>query len=287
MSAYEQVFSAVTEYLSSWCVGDADRLRQVLHPEGHAYSLGPTGNLVDMDTEALLTQAAAAQPPPNGAARLSGRVHAVTVLDDCTAVVKAELARPLTEDAPLVGFLVLLRDGHLGWRIISEVATTSSVAAAGTPDIAAAQRHVSPAEFVEVVHQIRDGYMESGRAGDAACMARTFHPMARLTFAEHGSVCIINCADFCRRVGKRWESDLHRPFAHLRSDPRIKQADTLLGVDFAGHDCALVTLKIGYPPCLYTDVLSLLDLRTDVERGGWWIVAKSSVKVPFLAEEAR
>ena len=56
--------------------------------------------------------------------------------------------------------------------------------------------------------------------------------------------------------------------------------------------------RVGYPPFLYTDVLSCVRLEQPVRRKrdgqvestphapGWWIVAKSSVNEPFLADDA-
>ena len=77
------------------------------------------------------------------------------------------------------------------------------------------------------------------------------------------------------------------PPAHTQ-DARASAADTLLSIDVAGPSVARVTLKIGYPPFLYHDVLLLLRLRDQLHgRAGWWIVAKSSVSSPLLAEEAR
>ena len=48
----------------------------------------------------------------------------------------------------------------------------------------------------------------------------------------------------------------------------------------ASPDFARVIVDVGFPPFLYKDVLCLRS------RGTWWIVAKSSRHVPFLANEA-
>ena len=93
-------------------------------------------------------------------------------------------------------------------------------------------------------------------------------------------------------VGNRWSMESHKPFAHLKNDSRISAADTLISIDFAGKDVAMVTLKIGYPPFLYHDVLLLLRLSKPVaERqgssAGWWIVAKSSDHEPWMENERR
>ena len=80
----------------------------------------------------------------------------------------------------------------------------------------------------------------------------------------------------------------------MRHDRRAPSSDTLLSVDFAGPGVAVVFLRIGYPPFLYTDVLSCLRVDHPVARRGeteprppgWWIVAKSSVSEPFLVDTA-
>jgi hypothetical protein len=64
--------------------------------------------------------------------------------------------------------------------------------------------------------------------------------------------------------GARWSADPYTPYAHLRNDPRISAADTLVAIDFGGPDVAMVTLDIGYPPCLYHDVLLMLRLSQPV-----------------------
>ena len=53
-------------------------------------------------------------------------------------------------------------------------------------------------------------------------------------------------------------------YAHLAQDERIASSDTLLDVVFAGPGVAFAFLKIGFPPKLYTDVLSLMAVRPDV-----------------------
>ena len=121
-------------------------------------------------------------------------------------------------------------------------------------------------------------------------MARFFHPACDLTFALPDGVVVVPSADFCERVAARWSMELHRPWAHLRDDPRAAACDSLVSVDFAGPGVCRAVLRIGYPPFLYTDVLLLLRLGAECEGrpgGSWWIVAKSSGNVPLLREEAR
>lgn len=88
---------------------------------------------------------------------------------------------------------------------------------------------------------------------------------------------------------KKYDRPLFAPYKHLRADPRIAAADTLVSLDFAGPGAALATVKIAVPPRLYTDFLSMVYLPggvPDVEsKPGWWIVSKSCSWVPFMEEE--
>ena len=83
-------------------------------------------------------------------------------------------------------------------------------------------------------------------------------------------------------ITSRYSSPMHAPYAHLRHDPCVAAQDTLLGVTFSSADVAMVVLKVGHPPCLWTDVLTCARLD-----GKWWIVAKSSCMEPLLADEAK
>ena len=76
----------------------------------------------------------------------------------------------------------------------------------------------------------------------------------------------LQCPDVCRCiVGRRYNA--------------VTCAVTSLA------DVARVTLKIGYPPFLYHDVLLLLRLAHPLHgRAGWWIVAKSSANTPLLRD---
>ena len=68
----------------------------------------------------------------------------------------------------------------------------------------------------------------------------------------------------------------------MRDDPRAAAQDTLISVAFAAPDVAMVVLKVGHPPMLWTDVLTCA-----IVGGKWWIVAKSSCSEPLLKDEAR
>ena len=99
---------------------------------------------------------------------------------------------------------------------------------------------------------------------------------------EPGDVVIKTQSDFLAMVGDRYSAPMHAPYAHLRDDPRAAAGDTLLSINFATPDLATVVLKVGHPPCLWTDLLTCARFG-----GQWWIVAKSSCKEPLLVLEAR
>ena len=67
--------------------------------------------------------------------------------------------------------------------------------------------------------------------------------------------------DFYERVTNRWQLPEHSQYAHLQNQPeRVASQDTLLSIDFAGPNVAHASLRIGYPPVVYMDSLSLLRL---------------------------
>jgi hypothetical protein len=159
----------------------------------------------------------------------------------------------------------------------------------GSPALA---KKLDPSDFQEATQAVWHGYFAAGRAGNGKHMASVFHPASNLTFIEDGKLTVIDSKAFCERQEVKWDMELHRPYKHLRADPRIAAADTLVGLDFAGPGVALATVKIGYPPRLYTDFLSLLYLpggvpQLNVSKPGWWIVAKSCSFVPFMIDETR
>ena len=168
------------------------------------------------------------------------------------------------------GFLTLLQ--HAGeWVVIAAVtaATKSSL--------------VTPADFAAVAAACWDEYGGANRACDADRMAKVFHPQCRLTYTgSDGAVVIKSQQEFLAMVRDRYSTPMHAPYAHLRDDPRAAAGDTLLSITFATPDLAMVVLKVGHPPCLWTDLLTCARIGTK-----WWIVAKSSCKEPLLEDEAR
>jgi len=183
------------------------------------------------------------------------------------------------------GWLVLLKCRLVGeeandssartWRCISAAFSSSN------------QKPVRPGDVQGVTQLVWDKYGAANRACDGARMlAEAFHATCRLTFVsnDEGSlVQIKDAAEFGDMVTHRYTASqsMHIPYAHLRDDPRVAARDSLLSMEFATNDCCLVRMKIGHPPCLWTDLLTCVRLGTE-----WWIVHKSSCHEPFLTEEA-
>ena len=105
-------------------------------------------------------------------------------------------------------------------------------------------------------------------------MAKVFHPKCRLTYTGgDGKVVIKSQDEFLAMVRDRYSTPMHAPYAHLRDDPRAAAGDTLLSITFATPDLAMVVLKVGHPPCLWTDLLTCARIG-----GQWWIVAEVVVQ---------
>lgn len=138
----------------------------------------------------------------------------------------------------------------------------------------------------ETIHQVTklvwDGYCGANRACDGAAMAQVFHETCRLTYSDlEQTIQIKDQRTFCEKVSTRYESEApHVPYAHLKNDPRASECDSILSIDFCTNVVALVTLKVGHPPFLWTDFLTCARL----DDGKWWIVHKSSCNEPFLMD---
>ena len=166
------------------------------------------------------------------------------------------------------GWLTLLLDKG-AWIVIC--AATSRTAGSSTP-----------ADMAAVAEACWE-YCGANRACDGDRMAEVFHRRCRLTYTGTDGALVIKPQDaFVHMVSERYSTTMHAPYAHLRDDPRVAAADSLLSVAFAAPDLCMVTLKVGHPPMLWTDVLTCARLG---ER--WWIVAKSSCSEPLLADEGR
>lgn len=141
-------------------------------------------------------------------------------------------------------------------------------------------------QWESVMRMAWDGYCAANRARDGAKMLReAFHSTCRLTYcdyAQRSTVQIKDANEFATRVTTRYESGVHAPFQHLKDDPRVSAKDSLIAIEFCSPDCCMVTLKVGHPPCLWTDLLTCMYID-----GTWWIVHKSSCHEKFLTDLAK
>lgn len=190
----------------------------------------------------------------------------------------------------VAGFLVLLLDRSSQWRCISAAFAVSS----DTAERHTTKHLVKPTDMKDVISCVWDGYCGANRACDGTKMAEVFHETCRLTYVDvstginvdHGDdgIRVWDCNRFCQKVTNRYTSELpHIPFAHLKDDPLVASGDELLGVEFAESTpyVAMITLKVGHPPFLWTDLLTCAKLGTR-----WYIVHKSSTSEPFLTHLA-
>lgn len=168
----------------------------------------------------------------------------------------------------LTGFVVTLLQGS-EWLCISAALSSSNSL-------------VLPTDFEDVTKLTWDGYCAANRKCRGDLMAKCFHETCRLTFSKNDQIQIIDSANFYQRVAKRYQEGPHLPYAHLKDDPRTSSQDSLLGIEFASRDVAMVTLRVGHPPFLWTDLLTCAKLD-----GQWWICHKSSCNHPFLEDEGK
>lgn len=171
---------------------------------------------------------------------------------------------------------------RVAWRCISAAFSI------GTPAPERPSRPILPHEqWQSVTAMVWDGYCAANRACDGPKMLRdAFHATCRLTFCDDaaGTVQIKDAPAFAEMVASRYEAagSMHAPYRHLKDDPRVSAEDALLAIDFCAPDCCLVVLKVGHPPCLWTDLLTCACID-----GAWWIVHKSSCHEKFLTELAK
>lgn len=262
-------------YLCALCRRDKEAFYEAWHSGGLRLGLTPDGVVRKHDVDQDWASAVADETPNDG------RLLSMTMISETCACAKIRLIAP---SKVITEFVTMLKDKH-DWKIIS-------IAHSSVEANAAAQRKIVPSDFSQVSEAVWGGYVAAGRACDPLAMGKVFHPVCNLTYAAGGNIAVINSNDFCSRVAARWTMVPFNSYVHLRDDPRIAAADTLLSVDFAGPDVAMVTLMIGYPPFLYADVLLLLRLAQSVperpdSNAGWWIVAKSSDNTPWMTDESK
>jgi hypothetical protein len=223
------------------------------------YGVSPDGSeLIERDAATFLAGVQARSPSPELACH-DQIISIDTCLSRCAvAKVQVALSSPAGEDVLYTDFLVLLKlDG--AWRVISKIYTS----------VPLSQRWFTeslPFDYSRMVSDPIAGvleYYKGGRLSQPEIMAESFHERARLCFSDSDEKLVKwSQAEFLERVKSRGVT------ADVAS---AIQFDKILGVDKAGPDCACIKLMIGYPPNLYTDVLSMLRIA-----GKWWIIAKSS-----------
>lgn len=168
---------------------------------------------------------------------------------------------------------------HL-WMVCLRIAGQWQVISAAVADNSGA---VTPSDFAAVTQLVWDGYCAANRACDGAAMAEVFHATCRLTWSGGDELGLRDCPSFCGKVTTRYEHEApHIPYRHLKDDPRSRQGDSLVSIEFATPSLALVVLQVGHAPFLWTDLLTCAKIQDR-----WWIVHKSSCNEPFLVEEAR
>ena len=178
-------------------------------------------------------------------------------------------AAHVTVGASVAGWMVLLKTSGK-WQCISAAFSHNTRGA------------VLPEDFRKVTDMTWNGYCAANRACDGVRMAQVFHATCRLTFvSDDDQVQIMDQPSFCDMVTHRYQQPPHS--GYLQNDPRVAAYDSLVAVEFATPILAMVTLKVGHPPFLWTDYLTVARL----ESGRWWIVHKSSCHEALLLENEK
>jgi hypothetical protein len=170
---------------------------------------------------------------------------------------------------------------------------------------------VLPDSFSQVTSLVWDGYCHANRCCDGTLMARYFHPTCRLTYKggpnDNHRIVIIESDSFYGMVQDRYSTKhpIHVPYAQWKDDPSVGESDTLHSIEFVTPYLAMVILRVGHPPYLWTDLLTcarigdndrmdhhvnLVDGVTtttvdspqamDRQPPKWWIIHKSSESEP-------
>lgn len=167
---------------------------------------------------------------------------------------------------------------------------------------------VLPDSFSQVTALVWDGYCHANRLCDGTLMARYFHPTCRLTYMggpnDDHKIVIVESHTFYEMVQHRYTTlhPIHAPYAQWKDDPSVGRLDTLHSIEFVTPYLAMVILRIGHPPYLWTDLLTcarIVDTENDdddrhnnkaikvdnsqkvaVQRPKWWIIHKSSESEP-------
>jgi hypothetical protein len=165
---------------------------------------------------------------------------------------------------------------------------------------------ITPKDTMEVASLVWDGYCDANGKCRGDLMRRYFHEQCRLTYASciddssnssggDDGLRVLDCDTFCHMVTHRYTMGAHRPYKHWKD--RAGDKTTLISIDFATPDLAMVMLKVGHPPFLWTDLLTCMRIdnnsndENDDDGDGaagtskqWWIVHKSSCHEDFLPD---
>lgn len=180
------------------------------------------------------------------------------------------------------GWLVFLKEQSVPWACIS--AAFGSIRG---QDLGASQEGASSTNLLDVQDVVWNGYVANNRSCDGPAMAKCLHDDFRLTSVRRSSdseatVVIVSKDDFVDRVSRRYQIPPHVDYARWKDDPRAGHLDEWMWAKLAAPRVAMVKLKIGHPPYLWTDVLTCIQLVDH----SWVIVHKSSCSEPFLEDDA-
>lgn len=259
MSEQENVRNAVIQCLAMWTSKDESPSSDSLHPQACIVQVDSTseGNYTSQPGKIFRFSSSTSFHVP--------KIHIVSVGNQ-------SLASALVTSDQYCGWIILLHFGQ--WQCIS--ATFSPP-----------RNTVTQQEHHEVIRLTWDGYCRANRACDGEQMATVFHEICRLTEAvddanDGRTLFLKNQQEFCELVANRYNdpTNRHYPFRHLRDNPSVvARYDSLDAIEFATDRVALVTLRVGHPPCLWTDFLTVAKLSSR-----WWIVHKSSCADSFRGE---
>mmetsp|Transcript_22877 Transcript_22877/g.50008 ORF Transcript_22877/g.50008 Transcript_22877/m.50008 type:complete len:295 (+) Transcript_22877:133-1017(+) len=279
------LLAALGDYFAAIHQSDTEKLSKVWHKDAillEPSDTDPLGVCV-LDAEAFSALVAQREVSIGSDWARHDSIHSFRLLDGTTAAASLQVALPSSAGPMLYQDILVLMNSGIGWQIISKASKGRPLAEALEGACPSTQSDVS------LLTSAATTYMRSNREADADGMAGVFHAASRLTFLANSDLVIVPANDFIARVRDRWSVPMHAPYQHLRDDPRTSAHDSLLSIDLVDRDLAVVTLKVGFPPVLYTDILTFARLPTCQDAQGascqFWIIAKSSINVPHLANE--
>eukprot|EP00931_Biecheleriopsis_adriatica_P122561 TRINITY_DN97565_c0_g1_i1.p1 TRINITY_DN97565_c0_g1~~TRINITY_DN97565_c0_g1_i1.p1 ORF type:complete len:298 (+),score=79.61 TRINITY_DN97565_c0_g1_i1:30-896(+) len=266
---FAEVVSALAAYFDGLHQCSVERLQEVWHPKAHLYGVAPDRKaVVDRDADTFFAGVATRGNSEHLAE--FDRIEKIDFVSERCAAAKVQIALPASPASPTptftdvlyTDFLVLLRlDGK--WQIISKIFSAVPLTQSSYHEAYDALAFACADPVRGVLEYYRGGHLSQTET-----MSENFHELARLCFsdADEKLVCWSR-GDFFERVQAR---------AVTADNAAALKYDKIVSVDKAGPEVALIKLQIGYPPLLYTDILSMLKLE-----GRWWIIAKSSDSEPF------